>query len=82
MGAAPLAPNKKGSPYNKKASKQIGGLGILRLLLQSIKEKGSFGSYPIHNDLLDLACKRIGTANGRVLGLYVKRRGLENLVIL
>ena len=49
-------PKQKGSPYNKKASKQNGGLGA-PIKINSFQEN----------------------SKGRVLGLYVKLPGLENV---
>ena len=40
-----LPPKQKGEPRTKRPQNELGVWGILRLLLKSIKEDGSFGSY-------------------------------------
>ena len=70
-----LPQNEKGSPYNKKASKRIGGLADPLAPINVKKGRG------ILRNPYGLAQSSFQEdRRGRVLGLYVKRPSLENLL--
>ena len=71
-------PNKKGSLHSQKASKRIEGRGYpnpICLLLQLIREV-----FRLLLNSRGLAQFSFQERKGRVLGLYVTRPGIENLL--
>ena len=74
-GASTPLPNRKDSLYYKRKSKRIGCLGDPMPPVKTIRKEGSFGFNS--EELAPLSSQE--NRKGMVLGLYVKRPGLENL---
>ena len=73
---APPSQTKRVASINENASKRIGDLGDPMSPLKIKKSKGIHGLYGTHENLAQ--CSWQENRKGSVIGIYVKRPGLEN----